>query len=116
MGQARAPRKIDVQKAEKVMVLDWGTEGVWRLPMAVIRKMCPCALCTDVRGQADEVSVELHMMEGLEATATDELESVKPVGRYAIQIRWQDGHDTGIYTFEYLRRLGQLEGEQQAEA
>jgi ATP-binding protein involved in chromosome partitioning len=30
---------------------------------------------------------------------------IAPVGRYGIQISWTDGHDTGIYTFEYLRSL-----------
>ena len=33
---------------------------------------------------------------------------IQPVGRYAIQIRWSDGHDTGIYPFERLRRLADL--------
>lgn len=115
MGEARLPRKIDLQKAQGVMALDWGEDGVWNLPMSVIRKMCPCALCTDLRGKADDAAASLHMMEGMEATATEEVESVKPVGRYAIQIRWLDGHDTGIYTFDYLKRLGELEGQRQAE-
>ncbi len=30
---------------------------------------------------------------------------ISPVGRYGVQIAWSDGHDTGIYTFEYLRSL-----------
>jgi DUF971 family protein len=34
---------------------------------------------------------------------------VSPVGRYAIQITWTDGHDSGIYSFEYLRDLGASE-------
>ena len=35
-----------------------------------------------------------------------ELVKVVPVGGYALQPRWADGHDTGIYSFEYLARLG----------
>ena len=30
---------------------------------------------------------------------------IRPVGRYALQFDWSDGHDTGIYSFEYLRQL-----------
>jgi DUF971 family protein len=30
---------------------------------------------------------------------------VEPVGNYALRFRWSDGHDTGIYTFDFLRRL-----------
>jgi DUF971 family protein len=37
--------------------------------------------------------------------STVERLSVAPVGNYALQFRWSDGHDTGIYTFEYLRKL-----------
>ena len=33
---------------------------------------------------------------------------IKPVGRYAVQIYWTDGHDSGIYTFENLRGLASL--------
>jgi DUF971 family protein len=33
--------------------------------------------------------------------------SVEPVGNYAIRIHWSDGHSTGIYTWEYLRRLAE---------
>jgi DUF971 family protein len=35
---------------------------------------------------------------------------MSPVGQYAYQIAWNDGHDTGIYTLEALRRLGQPAG------
>ena len=112
----KAPVRIDLKREERLMVLDWGTEGVRLLPLTVVRRMCPCALCTDHRGKADLPEPGLHMMEGLEATATEVPESVRPIGRYAIQIRWQDGHDTGIYTFDYLRKLGELEGQPGEEA
>ena len=36
---------------------------------------------------------------------------ISPVGRYGVQIAWSDGHDTGIYTFEYLRSLDTDSGE-----
>ena len=35
---------------------------------------------------------------------------MKPVGNYAYGIEFSDGHDTGIYTFEYLRELGEVAG------
>ena len=57
-----------------------------------------CAACVDeVSGQRtlrpDQVA------QGVTAV------SVHPVGRYALQIVWSDGHDTGLYGFEYLRKL-----------
>lgn len=38
--------------------------------------------------------------------ATAEIEKIIRVGRYAVQIVWSDGHDSGIYTYDYLRSLG----------
>jgi DUF971 family protein len=39
------------------------------------------------------------------APGQNELAGVEAVGKYALQLVWMDGHRTGIYTFEYLRRL-----------
>jgi DUF971 family protein len=63
-----------------------------------LRCACTCARCVDeVTGQRvvveDRVPREVRPLE------------VLPVGRYGISIRWSDGHDTGIYSFEYLRSL-----------
>lgn len=41
------------------------------------------------------------------------IRGMQPVGRYAYQIQFSDGHDTGIYTFEYLRSLGEPYAEQE---
>ncbi len=46
-----------------------------------------------------------------ERDATADVVDVVPVGRYAIQIRWGDGHDTGIYTYDSLRRMGEEQTE-----
>lgn len=113
MKSRRVPVRIDLQKSKRTMLLDWGAEGVWYLPLSIVRKLCPCALCTDHRGEPDDLEAELHMLEGMEATATDIPGTVRAVGRYAIQIQWADGHDTGIYTFDYLRRMCDLEGAKQ---
>jgi DUF971 family protein len=37
------------------------------------------------------------------------LQDVQPVGRYALQFSWSDGHDTGIYSYALLRRLCQCD-------
>lgn len=114
MTTQRSPKRIDIRRADRTLLLDWGAEGAWRIPLSVVRRLCPCAVCTDHRGEPDDLEAELHMLEGMEATATDDPETVRPVGRYAIQIRWADGHDTGIYTFDYLRRMCDLEGRAEA--
>lgn len=63
-----------------------------------LRLRCPCAGCVDeMTGQ--RVLRPADVPEGVHPTA------IHYVGRYALQFIWSDGHSTGIYPFEYLRRL-----------
>jgi len=57
-----------------------------------------CASCVE------EFSGRRRIRHG-DIPSTIERLSVAPVGNYALQFGWSDGHDTGIYTFEYLRKL-----------
>jgi DUF971 family protein len=73
-----------------------GHESVY--PARALRLACPCAGCVD------EVTGHVRLI------ASSIAETVRPlkidlVGRYAISIQWSDGHNTGIYTFELLRKL-----------
>lgn len=85
-----------------VLGIEWsdGHQGVY--PIRHLRQQCPCAACVDEwtgerRVQPD--SIPLLIM----------LQDIEPVGNYALQFTWSDGHNTGIYTFSYLRRLCQCE-------
>jgi ATP-binding protein involved in chromosome partitioning len=65
-----------------------------------LRLACPCAACVDeMTGRRlltpDAVAGNVYPLE------------IQYVGRYAIQFIWSDGHRTGIYPFEYLRRLAE---------
>ena len=75
-----------------------------RIPLAELRRSCPCAMCQQARGQ-EEIGPadELSLLTGEAATATAEASGFDYVGRYGIRINWADGHNTGIYTFESLR-------------
>jgi len=65
-----------------------------------LRWQCPCAIC---RGEGGSPGV-LATTESLTADQTA-LVDVGPVGNYAMSITWHDGHATGIYSWDYLRRL-----------
>ncbi len=63
-----------------------------------LRAACPCATCVDEWTQERRV--------GLEDIPEDVFpEDIQPVGRYALHMRWSDGHSTGIYSFDRLRDL-----------
>jgi DUF971 family protein len=99
MSPAQPPR------AARVALLPNGEIGiVWEdghesyFPGHYLRCACACAECVDEMSgrkvlQDDKVSEDVRALE------------LHPVGNYAISVRWSDGHDTGIYAFERLRRL-----------
>ena len=106
---ARTPLKIRVKKTEGTGVeVDWKDGHRSRWSFAWLRNACPCATCHEERekdGRAPGVAKPkpqalLAMYEApprpLEAT---------PVGNYALRFKWNDGHQSGIYSWEYLRRV-----------
>lgn len=62
-----------------------------------LRLRCPCAGCVDER-TGERILVPGMVPDGVYPTA------IHRVGRYALRFLWSDGHSTGIYPFEYLRR------------
>ena len=97
-NEARFTPKGIRQAGSFELAITWrdGHESVY--PVRELRLVCGCASCVD------EWSGEAH----LDAAAVPEDVHplrIEPVGRYAIQIHWSDGHDTGIFPFRRLREL-----------
>ncbi|MGY8993365.1 MAG: gamma-butyrobetaine hydroxylase-like domain-containing protein [Rhodospirillales bacterium] len=92
------PLEIRMKKAEKVLEVDFEDGRCFRLPAELLRVESPSA---EVQGhsptQKQTISGRRHV--GIMA--------VEPVGRYAIRIRFDDLHDTGIYSWDTLYRLGE---------
>jgi DUF971 family protein len=94
---------VSLQKIGTELALAWSDGGETYLPLEPLRRACPCAACggePDVLGRVIRPDVTY-------AAGSFELLGWDVVGGYAIQPRWGDGHRTGIYTYAYLRRLGQ---------
>jgi DUF971 family protein len=96
----------NVQQIGNELAIAWndGTESYLSLEM--LRRACPCAACggePDVLGHIPRPRVSY-------TDRSFELVGFDFVGGYALQPRWADGHNTGIYSFTYLRRLGQCSG------
>ncbi|MBA2565240.1 MAG: DUF971 domain-containing protein [Gemmatimonadetes bacterium] len=71
-----------------------------------LRRACPCATCRHEREQSVAGgSRGLLRVLPAGAPAKAVLRDVRWVGRYAFRLEWADGHDTGIYSLEYLRAL-----------
>ena len=74
-----------------------------------LREHCPCALC---RTEAEKPKPLLMVLKPQEAQPPRPV-SMEPVGRYAYHITWNDGHTSGIYSFEHLLALAQKQGTQE---
>ncbi len=94
---------IEVEIIGQEMAIKWRDGRESFIPLEALRRACPCAGC---KGEADVMG---HLHRGPEQALTDrsfELRALNRVGTYALQPVWGDGHATGIYSFDYLNRLG----------
>ncbi|HEV2859897.1 MAG TPA: DUF971 domain-containing protein [Pyrinomonadaceae bacterium] len=96
-GPAVEPREI-MQEGDASLRVTWGDGRECLYGAAQLRRLCPCAQCVN------EFTGERVLK--AEAVPDDlEIEDVGLVGRYALTFRWSDRHDTGIYSFRYLREI-----------
>ena len=100
--QAIYPVRLQVEDGNR-LVIEWSDSVRHVLTWAVLRQNCPCAGCRTER----EKPPALFPIIKPEEAQPPRARSIQPVGRYAYQIEWNDGHNSGIYTFEFLRRLGE---------
>ncbi len=77
------------------------------LPVEILRDHCPCALC-----HGEQVFDRHILPVRVVAPGMYELKALEPVGHYGLRAVWADGHSTGIYSWDLLRRLCQEYGEQ----
>ena len=81
-----------------------GAEGI--ATPRLLRDACPCASCREKRGEpSGEGRPTLLQVLKPEEIAPLSITGMSPVGQYAYKIAFSDGHDSGIYTLEYLREL-----------
>jgi ATP-binding protein involved in chromosome partitioning len=88
------------QSGPSELSIRWADGQAFLYPVRALRLACGCAHCVD------EWTGEYQLDP---ATVPQDVHPIRmeSVGRYAVQIHWSDGHDTGIYTFERLRALGE---------
>jgi len=103
------PQKVRVKKTEGTGVeIDWkdGHESAWSFIW--LRNACPCATCHEDREKTgrhpgEEKASEPTLLKMYKAPVTPL--DVTPIGKYALKFKWSDGHESGIYSWEYLRRV-----------
>ncbi len=91
------PVKIKKINGKELMIV-WDDDHESHYVGAILRGLCPCASCQD-EDTGERLILPMHISDELEFS------NIELVGHYALQFLWSDGHRTGIYSFEYLRRL-----------
>ena len=96
----------DLQQIGEELAIKWadGTESF--IPLAKLRRHCPCAGC---KGEKDIMGNLYKNPEQPLTSLACQLARIERVGGYGVQPVWRDGHGTGIYSFDYLKQVAQLE-------
>ncbi|MGF1580689.1 MAG: gamma-butyrobetaine hydroxylase-like domain-containing protein [Gemmataceae bacterium] len=102
MSGSEHPKPKTLRKeGEDHLVIEWDDGKLCKYAWRTLRAQCPCAGCREEREQPPDP---------LRILSPAELQPLKPVkfepvGYYAYKITWSDGHDTGLFTLEFLRQL-----------
>ncbi len=99
---AVAPTRITLRRAERVLEIEFPDGAHFELPCEYLRVYSPSA---EVSGHGPG---QERLQTGKEQVA---IEAVEPVGRYAVKLCFDDGHDSGIYSWELLYELGRHQAE-----
>jgi DUF971 family protein len=92
------PSNIRAIQGQETLEVTWPDGQVDRFPYGFLRSECPCASCRD-EWTGERILREDSIQPGLK------LEGMEPVGTYAVQLAWNDGHSSGLYSWEALRQL-----------
>jgi DUF971 family protein len=99
---AQPPEAIDVAE-DGAIRLRWPGGPEVSVPAARMRDACPCAACV-------EEGTGRKLLDPATIPADIRPLEILPVGAYAVQFRWSDGHSTGLYSWETLRQASGLGG------
>lgn len=95
------------QTSKETLEIKWSDGHLSRYELKHLRLECPCATCNGETILWKHYGPTKQIM--IPTLDQITLIGIQVVGNYAIQLSWKDGHNTGIYTWEYLRKLCQCD-------
>ena len=97
-------RPLDLQPIGNELAVKWHDGSESFIPLEKLRRCCPCAGC---KGETDILGNVYKNPEQRLSPSAFQLKRIVSVGGYAIQPVWADGHATGIFSFDYLKRVAE---------
>lgn len=91
----------EIRRLSQSLSIEWKNGLRSEIPYRILREKCPCARCSAMKQEKDP----FRLLPSEEYWKNLHLVGIQPVGRYAVQLQWSDGHKTGIYTFSFLYEL-----------
>lgn len=98
------PLQLDLVAEELAIRWSDGTEQF--ISLEDLRKKCPCAWCEKNTIAAAQAQKDSHKPPYNKESY--QIHSIVPVGGYALQLTWGDGHASGIYSYDYLRKIQKI--------
>lgn len=99
------PEQLKMVDAETLQIR-WSDGMVRRYGVRHLRENCPCASCMEKQKAPPPPPTSLPILTAAE-TQPLRIAKMEPMGRYAYSIQFSDGHDTGLFTLDVLRELGE---------
>jgi DUF971 family protein len=107
MEETYDPEHIAISKSKGIKI-DWKDGHHSDYSLGYLRDECPCATCTGAHGtepQKTNYSAKAPASPFQMYKPSIKMDNVEPVGNYAVKIYWNDGHSTGIYSYDHLRKI-----------
>lgn len=101
------PKQIKIQDKDKLSII-WTDNSNTVLSLKYLRDECPCAGC---KGETILFKTYRPPSPTVFSPEMYKIKNIELVGDYAIQITWKDGHNTGIYSWDYIKTLESGAGE-----
>jgi DUF971 family protein len=105
MPLATDPEHISISKSKGIQI-DWRDGHHSAYGLTYLRDRCPCASCTGAHGtpprqpETAQPATPFPMYK-----PALKMLNAEAVGNYAVRVHWSDGHSSGIYSYEYFRRI-----------
>ena len=95
-------KPVDLQSIGNELAIKWDDGAEDFIPLETLRRSCPCAGCN---GEVDILGNVYKNPDKVLTPKAFELVRLEAVGGYAVQPVWADGHSSGIFSFDYLKRV-----------
>jgi len=105
------PKQIKIADKDKLLI-KWNDDSDTTISLKYMRDECPCAGC-----KGETILLRTYRPPKPQILSPDmyKVKSIEVVGEYAIKISWKDGHNTGIYSWDYIRQLEKDQGDNKSQ-